>query len=87
MSIIRVEVDYYRHTSPANPEPHVVDTRQKIADVIPGGACLTPVTVRSGDTTRTIACGRHEPASRQCRACRVTIIEVRTNVHDTGAYA
>lgn len=86
MSIIRVEVDYYRHTCPADPEPHVADTRRRVVEVIPGGGCLTPATVRSGDTARIIACGRHEPASRQCRACRVLVIEVRTNVYDTGAY-
>ncbi|GIG03243.1 hypothetical protein [Catellatospora citrea] len=87
MSIIRVEAAYHRHTCPADPEPHVVDTRHRVLDVIPGGGCLTPVTVRSGDTTRLIACGRHEPASRQCRACRPVITEVRTEVYDTGAYA
>ena len=39
-------------------------------DVIPGGPCRTPVTIRCGDTTSTIPCYRHEPAARQCGACR-----------------
>ena len=72
-----VHVDIHRtvHTCPADPEPHPVDTRRTVVAVVDGGPCRHPIAIRSGDTTTTVACGRYEPAERQCPACRITVIE------------
>jgi ferric-dicitrate binding protein FerR (iron transport regulator) len=76
MTFVHVDVHHDTHTCPAMPdEPHPYDTRRTIVAVVDGGPCRQPVTVRSGDTTAVIACGRHEPAYRRCPACRVTVIE------------
>ncbi len=76
MTFVHVDVHHDSHTCPAFPtEPHPYDTRRTIVAVVDGGPCRQPVTIRSGDTVSTIACGRHEPTYRQCPACRVTVIE------------
>lgn len=75
MTAYLVDVHHLTHTCPADPEPHPYDTRRTIVAVNPGGVCLRPVTVRSGDTTAVIACARHVPREQQCPACRITVIE------------
>jgi hypothetical protein len=75
VTIYIVHIDQTTHTCPADPEPHVVDTRRTVLHVIPGGPCRTPVTIRCGACTATIPCGRHEPAHRQCGACRTIVTE------------
>jgi hypothetical protein len=75
MTSIQVDIHQRIHTCPAEADPHPYDTRRTILAVLPGGPCRQPVTVRSGDTTATIACGRHVPRERQCPACRVVVVE------------
>ncbi len=45
---------------------------------------MRPVTIHSGNTTAVIACGRQEPAERQCPACRLTVIERSVTFTHTG---
>ena len=74
MTIHVVDINHLTHTCPAWPdEPHPYDTRRTIVDITPGGPCRTPVTIRCGQVTTTIACHRHEPADRQCGACRLIV--------------
>ena len=75
MSIYRIAVHQTTHTCPGEPTPHVTAIHRRVLTVIDGGPCRAPVTVRCGDTTVTIACGRHEPTDRQCPACRTIITE------------
>ncbi|MFE9916611.1 hypothetical protein ACFYPG_15790 [Micromonospora sp. NPDC005553] len=75
MTIHVVDIEQVTHTCPAFAEPHVYDTRRTVIDVIPGGPCRTPVTIRCGDTTAIIACHRHEPGDRQCGACRIIVTQ------------
>ncbi|MGV9213200.1 hypothetical protein ACTFTM_15195 [Micromonospora sp. RB23] len=75
MSIHLVDIEQVTHTCPAHPDAHPFDTRRTLIDVIPGGPCRTPVTIHCGDTTALIPCRRHEPAKRQCGACRVIVTE------------
>ncbi|SBT69201.1 hypothetical protein GA0070622_6321 [Micromonospora sediminicola] len=75
MSIHTVDVAQLVHTCPAEPEPHPYDIRRSVIDVIDGGPCRNPVTIRCGDTITQIRCGRHEPTHRQCSACRITVVE------------
>jgi hypothetical protein len=63
------------HTCPAQPGPHPYDIRRTVVHVIPGGPCRTPVTIRCGNTTTQVPCGRHEPTNRQCPACRIIVTE------------
>jgi hypothetical protein len=74
VTIYTVDVHETTHTCPGNPEPHGIDVRRRVAHITPGGHCQTPVTIRVGHTTTVIDCGRHEPAERQCRRCRNTVI-------------
>ncbi|MEH1011724.1 hypothetical protein V6U90_01150 [Micromonospora sp. CPCC 206060] len=75
MTIYLVDIEHVTHTCPAQPDPHPYDTRRTVIDVTPGGPCRTPVTIRCGNTTVQIPCHRHEPAERQCGACRTIVIE------------
>ncbi|SCL16767.1 hypothetical protein GA0070616_1111 [Micromonospora nigra] len=75
MTIVIVDIEQITHVCPAHADPHPVDTRRTIIDVIPGGPCRTPVTIRCGDTVVQIPCHRHEPAKRQCGACRIIVTE------------
>ncbi|WP_433724593.1 hypothetical protein ACQP2Y_03695 [Actinoplanes sp. CA-051413] len=84
MTFVHVDVLHRTHTCPADPEPHPYDTWRRIVVIVDGGPCRKPVTIRSGNTTATIACGRHEPAARQCPACRVTVIEHSVTATFTG---
>jgi hypothetical protein len=77
MTFVQIDVRQALHTCPADPEPHPYDTVRTIVAIVDGGPCRQPVTVRSGTTTATIACGRHEPRERQCPACRITVVERR----------
>jgi hypothetical protein len=70
-----VTIEQVTHTCPAQPEPHPYDIRRTLVHVIPGGPCRTPVTIRCGKATTQIPCHRHEPAERQCGACRVIVTE------------
>jgi hypothetical protein len=75
VTIHLVTITQVTHTCPAQPEPHPYDIRRTLTHVIPGGPCRAPVTIRCGDVTTEIACHRHEPANRQCGACRVIVTE------------
>ncbi|MET8118826.1 hypothetical protein [Micromonospora sp. NPDC005291] len=75
MTIHVVDIEQVTHTCPAFTQAHPYDTRRTVIHVIPGGACRTPVTIRCGETTATIACHRHEPADRQCGACRIIVTQ------------
>ena len=83
MTIYLVDIEQILHVCPSWPDdPHPYDTRRTVIDVIPGGPCRTPVTIRCGDTTTQIPCGRREPAHRQCGACRIIVTErTITNRH------
>jgi hypothetical protein len=87
VTIYLVDIDQYTHTCPADPEPHVVDTRRTVVHVTPGGPCRTPVTIRCGTATVTIPCGRHEPAHRQCGACRTIVTERTITTRHLGEVA
>ncbi|MFG1954336.1 hypothetical protein [Micromonospora sp. NPDC048830] len=89
MTIHAVDVVHILHTCPGEPEPHPYDTRRVLVDVIPGGPCRAPVTVRCGGQTVQIPCHRHEPATRQCGACRIIVTErtITTRTHNPGAAA
>jgi hypothetical protein len=76
-----VDIEQTTHTCPADPEPHVVNTRRTVVHVIAGGPCRTPVTIHCGTTMATIPCGRHEPADRQCGACRTIVTEHTITTH------
>jgi len=84
MTIYHVAVHHTTHTCPGDPHPHVVATHRQVITTIPGGPCHTPVTIRSGDTTATIPCGRHLPTHRQCTACRPIITEATVTTTHTG---
>ncbi|MGC5032231.1 hypothetical protein [Micromonospora sp. DT229] len=86
MTIYLVDIEHITHTCPGAPEPHPYDTRRTVIDVIPGGPCRTPVTIRCGTTTAVIPCYRHEPAKRQCGACRIIVRErtITTRPHTNG---
>jgi hypothetical protein len=84
MTAVQVDVHHYTHTCPADPEPHPYDTRRTIVAIAPGSACRNPVTVRSGDTTAVIDCGRHVPREQRCPACRITVLERTVTFTHTG---
>ncbi|MFC3383343.1 hypothetical protein [Couchioplanes azureus] len=84
MTTYLVDVHHRTHICPANPKPHPYDTRRTIVAVLPAQPCQRPVTVRSGNRSAVIDCGRHEPAERQCDACRTTIVKRRTTATFTG---
>ncbi|MDO3683250.1 hypothetical protein [Micromonospora sp. C28ISP2-4] len=87
MTIYVVDIQHFTHTCPAWPdEPHPYDTRRTIVDITPGGPCRTPVTIRCGQVTTTIACHRHEPADRQCGACRLIVTTRRITEVFMGHY-
>ena len=86
MTFVQVDVHHLTHTCPADPQPHPYDTRRTVVAVVPGGDCLHPVTIRSGDTIADIACGRHAPRDQQCPACRTTVIEHAVTFTHTGHY-
>ncbi len=73
MTIYLVAVTHRLHTCPAEAGRHAVDTRRTVLQTIPGRGCLNPVTIRCGDTTAVVACGRHTPAEQQCANCRTII--------------
>ncbi|WFE51456.1 hypothetical protein [Micromonospora sp. WMMD1155] len=86
MTIVLVDIEQVTHTCPAYPDAHPFDIRRTLVDVIPGGPCRAPVTIRCGDTTALIPCRRHEPVKRQCSACRVIVTEhtITTRQPTTG---
>lgn len=75
MTIHVVDIQQVAHCCPVDPDGHPYLIRRTVFAVIDGGPCRTPVTIRCGNTTTTVACGRHEPADRQCPACRITVTE------------
>ncbi|GAA4564994.1 hypothetical protein GCM10023176_12080 [Micromonospora coerulea] len=75
MTIYLVDIEQVIHTCPAHADPHPFDIRRTLVDVIPGGPCRAPVTIRCGGQTVQIPCHRHEPAKRQCGTCRVIVTE------------
>jgi hypothetical protein len=87
MTFVHIDVTHVMHTCPADPEPHVYDTRRTIVAVVDGGPCRHPIIGRSGDMTAVVACGRHEPHDRQCPACRTVVIErhITTQLAATAA--
>src|SRR6266568_2485208 len=75
----------YPPTWPGNCLPcYTATIRRQILAVVDGGPCRAPVTFRIGDTTATVACGRREPAERQCPACRVIVTEQSITSHHHG---
>jgi hypothetical protein len=84
-----VDIEQILHTCPAVPDPHPYDIRRIVVHVIPGGPCRAPVTITCGTTTPEIPCGRHEPADRQCAACRTIVTErtITTRTLHEGAAA
>jgi hypothetical protein len=84
MTAYLVDVHHLTHTCPADPEPHPYDTRRTIVAISPGGPCRNPITVRCGNKSAVIDCGRHEPADRQCPACTITVIEHTVTFTHTG---
>ncbi|MBB5870577.1 hypothetical protein F4553_003956 [Allocatelliglobosispora scoriae] len=84
MTVYGVDVSILTHLCPADHTRHECDRAQYIAYVIPGGECRSPVTVRCGNATAVIACGRHEPHHRQCQACRNLVVVVTEHYHHAG---
>ena len=85
MTAYLVDVHHLTHTCPADPDTeHRYDTRRTIVAVSPGGPCRRPVTVRSGDATAQIPCGRHVPRDQRCPACRTIVIEHQVTVTFMG---
>jgi hypothetical protein len=84
MTAVQVDIHHLTHTCPADPEPHPYDTRRTIIAVASGGPCRRPVTVRSGDTTAVIDCGRHVHRDQRCSACRTVVIEHAITATHTG---
>jgi hypothetical protein len=79
-----VDLVQYTHTCPADLQPHVVEIRRTIVDVIDGGPCRKPVTVTLAGTTQTVACGRRELSADQCPACRTVVVQRRITTIDRG---
>jgi len=73
MSIHLVAVQHQLHNCPSEQEPHPWSTTRTVVQTISGRPCLNPVTIRSGDVVAVVACGRHDPANRQCGNCRTII--------------
>jgi hypothetical protein len=85
MTAVQVDVHHLTHTCPANPdEAHPYDTRRTIVAIAPGGPCRNPITIRSGNTTAVIDCGRHVPRDQRCPACRIIVIERTVTFTHTG---
>jgi hypothetical protein len=77
-----VDLIQYTHTCPADPQPHVIEIRRTLVDVIDGGPCQTPITYRLDGTVHTIPCGRRSRADDQCPACRIIVTQRRiTTIH------
>ncbi|MEH1129144.1 hypothetical protein [Micromonospora sp. CPCC 206061] len=75
MTLYLVDIEQHTHTCPADADPHPVDIRRTIVHITDSGPCRAPVTIRLADTSTVIPCGRHEPAERQCGACRPIVTE------------
>ena len=84
MTYVLVDVHHRAHTCPGIAEPHPYDTTRTVVGYVPGGPCRQPVTIRSGDATAIIACGRHSRRDEQCPACRVTVTERRITTEHLG---
>jgi hypothetical protein len=75
MAIHLVEIfDKITHSCPADAEPHLVSYRQRVVTTTSTGECRKLVTIRVGTTSAHVDCGRHEPADKQCAACRTHVI-------------
>jgi hypothetical protein len=81
MTIHVVAIGQWAHRCPNFPDGHIYRTARTLLAVIDGGPCRTPVTIRCGDTSATIDCGRVYPADRQCPACRITVTEHTITTH------
>jgi hypothetical protein len=88
MTYVLVDVQHRTHTCPANhAEIYPYDTVRTVVGYVPSGPCRQPVTIRSGDITATIPCGRHEPRERQCPPCLVTVTERHITTEFMGHHA
>lgn len=85
MTVHFIAVTEHMHTCPANPESHAWDIHRTLLATTSGGPCRHPVTVRVGNISAVIPCGRRYPADQQCDACRITITVVHTTSHHTEA--
>jgi hypothetical protein len=85
VTIYQVDEHHRAHICPADPQPHTITIERTIVHITDGGPCRTPVTIRCGNRTVVIPCGRHEPAHRQCAACRVIITTGTVTVEHLGA--
>ncbi len=47
MTIHIVDIEHVLHICPANPEPHIVDTRHTLVHTNDGGPCRAPVTIQA----------------------------------------
>jgi hypothetical protein len=72
-----IDVCQYTHTCPADPRPHIIDTRQTVVERADDGPCRRPQTVRSGAVVAAVDCRRVLRTDQQCDACR-PVITVRT---------
>lgn len=87
MTILLVDIEQVTHACPNHPDGHPYDIRRTLVDVIPGGPCRAPVTVRCGTATVQIPCHRHEPVKRQCGACRTIVTERAITTRPSGVPA
>lgn len=84
MPIYLIDVHHHTHTCPGTPDPHPFDTRRTIVAALPRQRCTRPVTVRSGNATAVIDCGRHNLPENQCAACRPQITRRHVTATHTG---
>jgi len=84
MTTYIVDVHEITHTCPAFDEPHAIDTRRRVVEVIPSGPCTSPRPVRCGTAVRVIECGRRVPFDQQCENCRSVIVIRHHTTHHIG---
>ena len=84
MSVYAIAEHHGVHTCPVEAGPHSVHVTRRIINARPGRACQNPVTIRVGQRTAVIPCGRHEPLARQCGACRTLVTITQVTATDLG---
>jgi hypothetical protein len=84
VTVYAITEHHQLHTCPAEQERHSIDIQRRIVHTRPARACQHPVTIRVGDTVTTVPCGRHEPALRQCGACRTLVTITQVTASDLG---
>ncbi|MEV4278678.1 hypothetical protein [Actinoplanes xinjiangensis] len=84
MATYVIDVHEVTHTCPSFDEPHAIDTRRRVVEVIPSGPCLAPRRVRCGSAVLKIPCSRRVPSDRQCENCRTDIVIRHHTTHYVG---